>query len=340
VRAELDRALELAVRAGTIAEASEDRVIRLEACQALWATHFFRGEFAETLDHIAAGEPFYDRSEHIRYVSAYGHDPKVSALTFGSFAMWTMGRIDLATNLNREAVEHARSLGDPMSLALAMSHATWIRVCRRESAGYEHAEAVISYASAKGMPHWISSGHKMKGCALVERGSIAQGIAELERGFALTASEAGTDMVGDSYMYAVLAAAKARAGELAEARALMEHAKALVATKGERYLEAEIHRLDAELVLAEAGGVEEAPARAHARAEHLLRSAVDCARRQGARTLELRAATALARLSRHGENGSRALAELGELLGSFTEGLDTEDLKDARRALNESTSQA
>jgi adenylate cyclase len=225
-----------------------------------------------------------------------------------------------------------------MSLSLAMSHATWIRLCRREPAGYEQAEAVISYATAKGMPHWISSGHKMKGCALVERGSIAQGIAALEQGFALTVSEAGTDMVGDSYMWAVLAAAKARAGELAEARALMEHAKVMVSTKHERYQEAEIQRLDAELVLAEAGGVENAATSARERAEHLLGSAIECSRRQGARTLELRAATALARLSMRGENESRARSQLGELLGSFTEGFDTEDLKEARRVLEKSAS--
>jgi adenylate cyclase len=340
VRAELDRALELAVRAATIAEASDDRVIRLEACQALWATRFFRGDFAETLAHIAEGEPFYDRSEHVRYVSGYGHDPRVSAFSFGSFAMWTMGRIDLALELIRQAVEHAHALGDPMSLGLAMSHATWIRVCRREPAASEDAEAVISFASAKGMPHWIAACRKMKGVALVERGSVAQGIAELEQGFALSASLVATDMVGDSYMWAVLAAAKGRAGELAEARTLMEHAKAMVTTKHERYQEEEIHRLDAELVLAEAGGVKEAPEHARERAEHLLRSALEWSRRQGARTFALRAATALARLSVHGENGTQARAQLGELLCSFTEGFDTEDLKDARRVLEESASQA
>jgi DNA-binding winged helix-turn-helix (wHTH) protein len=340
VRIELDRALELALRAGAIAAASDDRVIRLEACQALWATHFFRGGFAETLDHIANGEPFYDHGEHVRYVSAYGHDPKVSALAFRTSALWTLGRIDLARAVNRQTLEHARSLGEPRSLVFAMIHSTSLQVCRRDPGAYEQAEAAIDYACTKEMPHWIAVGRKLKGCALVEQGILVQGIAELEAGFALSASVAGTDTVGDSYMYAVLAAAKTRAGELAEGRALMEHAKALVAANGERYRESEIHRLDAELVLVEAGGLEKAPARARERAEHLLRSAVEWASSQGARTLELRAATALARLSRRSQNGSRARAELDELLGSFAEGFDTEDLKDARRALEESTSQA
>ena len=336
VRAELDHALELAVRAAAIAEVSDDRVLRLEACQMRWAAHFFRGEFAETLDQIAKTESLYDRGEHVRYVSVYGHDPKVSAFSFSSFTMWTLGRIDLALELIRQAVEHAHVLGDPMSLGLAMSHATWIRVCRRERDASEHAEAVIRFASAKGMPHWVASCHRMKGCALVDQGQIAEGIAELEQGLALTVSSIGTGMVGDSYMCAVLAAAKGRRGELAEARTLMERAKAMVVTSHERYQEPEIVRLDAELMLAEAGGVEKAPARARERVEKLLRSAIECARRQGARTPELRAATALARSSMRGEKVDRAYAALRELLGSFTEGFDTEDLKDARRALEES----
>ena len=111
----------------------------------------------------------------------------------------------------------------------------------------------------------------------------------------------------------------------------MERSKALVVATGERYYEPEIHRLDAELVLAEAGGADGAPSDARARAEALLDTAIECASRQGARTLELRAMTTLARVCGRGAKGRQARARLADLLARFTEGFDTTDLQDARR---------
>ena len=106
----------------------------------------------------------------------------------------------------------------------------------------------------------------------------------------------------------------------------------MVAANGERYYEAEILRLDAELVVTLAGG---APSDARARAEALLHTAVECASRQGARTLELRAMTALARVCGRGVKGRQVRSRLADLLASFTEGFDTADLQEARRQVAE-----
>ena len=141
--------------------------------------------------------------------------------------------------------------------------------------------------------------------------------------------------LGQTPHYAHLAAAKARVGRFGEARELIERCKALVTATGERYYEPEIHRLDAELVLAEAGGADGAPSDARERAEALLHTAIECASRQGARTLELRAMTALARVCGRGAKGRQARARLADLLASFTEGFDTADLQEARRLVAE-----
>jgi predicted ATPase len=100
---------------------------------------------------------------------------------------------------------------------------------------------------------------------------------------------------------------------------------------GERYHESEINRIDAELLLTETGGVDEARADTRERADTLLNTAIACARRQEARTLELRAATVLARLGGRGVRGKQARTQLSELLAGFTEGLETADLQEARR---------
>src|SRR4030095_17008638 len=102
-------------------------------------------------------------------------------------------------------------LGEPMSLAFALDWSGWLRFCRREpGAAHEQADATIAHASAKGLPYCVACGRKINGCALVEQGSLAQGIVELEEGLALNAN-------GDTYFYAMLAIAKARANRLTEA---------------------------------------------------------------------------------------------------------------------------
>jgi hypothetical protein len=109
-----------------------------------------------------------------------------------------------------------------------------------------------------------------------------------------------------------------------------------VAVTSERVHEPEVHRLDAELVLAEAGGVDSAPAEARERAERLLHAAIESARRRGARMLELRALTTLVRVSGRGPKRREARRQLTEVLAGFTEGLDTGDLQDAQSLLSDS----
>jgi DNA-binding winged helix-turn-helix (wHTH) protein/predicted ATPase len=331
-RAELDRALELAVRIETIAETSGKRLLRLQGHLALWMTHFFRGELAASLHHLDEGEPLYDPGEDRGSALVYGQDPKVVAISHRSMLLWSFGRIDQALEVTRQAVEHARTLGHPLSLALTLMNAGWLRILRREPRECrEQAEALLAYATEQGVPFWIPNGLLQRGWALTEQGDVERGIADTEQGLALkTTMETG---LGQTPHYAHLAAAKARVGCFSEARELIERCKVLVMATGERYHEPEIHRIDAELVLAEAGGAHRAPSSARERAEALLHTAIECASHQGARTLELRAMTALARLCGRGAKGRQARARLAELLASFTEGFDTADLQEARQLI-------
>jgi tetratricopeptide (TPR) repeat protein len=328
-RGELDRALELAEQNRVIAEARGDRLMRLVAHQGLWTTHFFRGELAAALHHLDEGEPLYEPIADAGTALIYGLDAKVSALSHRAYVVWALGGIDQAVEVSRQAVEHARVLGYPMTLASAMIFAAWIRYCRREpDACFEEAEAVIAHATEHGLPYWMPIALELRGWALVERGEIERGIGDLEHGLGSWTAGAG---LGRSRHLANLAAAKVRAGRLDQARALLEECKALATATGERYHEPEIHRLDAELVLAEAGSADRAPPGARERAEALLHAAIECAGRQGSRTLELRALTALARLCRRGARARQVRTRLVELLACFSEGFETADLQEPRR---------
>jgi adenylate cyclase len=136
--------------------------------------------------------------------------------------------------------------------------------------------------------------------------------------------------------------------QIEEGLAVAAEALAVVEATGERFYEAELHRLRGELLLQQAGEgrrspAESAVARPHdsdpsglCEAEACFRRALDVARSQGAKSLELRAALSMARLLR----GRGELAEgrrlLAETFGWFTEGWDTPDLRAAREFLEES----
>ena len=319
VGGELDRALDLAEHNREIAEASGDRLLRLEAHHGLWTTHLFRGELTRALQHLDAGEPLYVPADS-RAALVYGQDPKMAALGYRSLVLWAMGHLDRAVEASEASLAHARALGHPMSVAQAMVFAAWIRLCRREPGpSRELADEVIAYSTTHELPFWLPNGLEIRGWALVEEGRIDEGMAEWTRGVELWNAVRGS--LGRTAYDAMFVEAHVRSGRLVEARSLLDRCKALVATSAERYWEAEIQRIDAELVLAENGTVEAATM--------LLRAAVDCARREGARTPELRAATALARLTK-----TRAARDaLATVVASFTEGLDVPDLQDARNLL-------
>jgi DNA-binding winged helix-turn-helix (wHTH) protein/tetratricopeptide (TPR) repeat protein len=331
VTGELDRAVELAERNRSIAETSGDRLMRLIAHQGLWTTHFFRGEFTAALRHLDEGEPLYDPVADRRCALVYGTDPKTGALSYRSLLLWELGAVDQATAHARHAVDHARALGHPLSLGRAMVFAAWLRHCRREvDACRDETDAALAYCTEQRLPFWMPHCLGLRGWVLTETGEVERGIADLEKGLALWKALGAS--CGRSPNDRTLTGAYARAGRLVEARALLERSRAIIEA-GERFHEAETHCVDAELVLAEAGGADRAPTAARARAEVLLDAAIACASRQGARTLELRATTMLARHCRRGKKREQARTRLAELLSCFTEGLGTPDLRDARRLL-------
>jgi predicted ATPase len=165
---------------------------------------------------------------------------------------------------------------------------------------------------------------------VAEEGEREDGITGMRQGLAaLRATGAG---LRQPYYLALLAEACGKAGRVEEGLILLAEALAVVRKTGELWWEAELHRLKGELLLQQAVGT-------HGRetlrveAETCLRSALDVARRQQAKSLELRAATSLSRLwQRQGkQKGARQL--LAPIYGCFTGGFDTTDPREAQALL-------
>jgi predicted ATPase len=134
-----------------------------------------------------------------------------------------------------------------------------------------------------------------------------------------------------TFLTAELASALGRAGEAAPGLAAIEAALALSERNAESWCVAELLRIKGELLLLQA---EEGAAAA---GEDCFRQALDCARRQGTLSWELRAAASLARLRRDQGRSAEAAALLQSVYDRFSEGFDTADLKEAKALLNELT---
>jgi len=164
----------------------------------------------------------------------------------------------------------------------------------------------------------------LRGVALAEQGRTDEGIAQMRD--ALAAMPSGGRELGRTYYLAALAMAYGKAGQTDEAPALMAEALAVAERRDERHWEAEIYRLKGELLLECAGSSE---------AETCFRRAIEIARRQSAKSLELRAVMSLSRLLQKQAKKEEAQQMLAEIYGWFTEGFDTPDLKDAKALLEE-----
>jgi adenylate cyclase len=169
---------------------------------------------------------------------------------------------------------------------------------------------------------WIAWATFFEGWVAGARGNEAEGIALMEKG--LGGWRGAGIRVVEPYLLALLAEMCLRAGRIETAGERLAEARDLVEKTGECWWEAEVHRLEGELVLAAAGDGDRDD-----RAEASFRRALEVAARQGATSLELRAALSLSRLGRSPD----AHQLLGEIVGRFTEGHDTADLRAAQSQL-------
>jgi predicted ATPase len=196
-------------------------------------------------------------------------------------------------------------VGHPLSLAFALDHAAWLYQYRGECIQTrEGAETDVKYSSEQGFPFFLAQGTILRGWALAEQGQEAEGIAQMSQG--LAAHRATGARLIQPYWTSLLAWAHGKAGHVDEGLRLLS--EALEMMHGQHVWGAELQRLKGELLLLhgrDASGtaaiVTGEPA---IQAEGCFRQALQIARSQIAKSLELRAATSLARL--WGDQGKRA----------------------------------
>jgi predicted ATPase/predicted Ser/Thr protein kinase len=326
VRPDLGKAQELADQLIRLAQKAQDPDQLLQARQALSTTSFSLGNPAATREQMEQGIALYDLKRHSSHTDIYGQDPAVVYLAFGSVALWLLGYPDQAVQRSAEAVALGEKLGQPSSLALALYFAAMVRQHRREGpAIQEHAQATTAIATEHGLLFWQAGGLIMHGCALIEQGKAANGLAELRQGMADWLATNGA--AHRTYHLALLAEGLASDGQVEQALGVLTEALTLVDATGEAFHAAELHRLRGEFLL------RQHPDPAHVEAEACFHESLAIARRQQARSLELRAIMSLTRLYQKQNRQAESRPMLSECYGTFSEGFDAPDLRQARTLL-------
>jgi len=285
---------------------------------------YWLGELTTAREHLEQAIALYDSERHRSHAFVYGQDPGVVCLGYAAVALWHIGYPDQALKRSEEALELGQALAHPFSLAWALAYAAEVRSDRKEwSLAEEHAEGLIALSTEQGFAYWLTVGTFFRAWAQTEQGRAEEGIAQLRHSLA-----ARWDLAAELSrpgMLNRLVEACGKLGQTDEAFALVAEALAAVETSGEHVWEAEIYRANGELLLDSKGSSE---------AETCFRRAIEIARRQSAKSLELRAATSLAHLLDKQGRRDEARRMLAEIYGWFTEGFETADLKDAKALLD------
>ena len=233
-------------------------------------------------------------------------------LIYAAWQLWYLGYPDQALARSQEGLALAQRLSHPHSLALALHAAATLHQFRGAArAAQECAEAALALATEHAFAFYQANSTILRGWALAVQGHGAEGIAQMCQGVA--AYEATGAALRRTYFFALLAEAYGRAGQVAEGLRLLAQALTVVRTTGEQVYEAELYRLQGELLLRRQRG--------YGQAEAGFQQALALARRQQAKSLELRAALSLSRLWQHQGKRAEARELLAPVYGWFTEAL-------------------
>jgi len=297
-----------------------------------WAmeiTRTHQGDFRLALEHFEQALALYDSDRHADDLFIDALNPGVAVRCFAGWCLWFMGRPDRALALIEDAVAIARQLSEPHGLAHALVFAAVHHQLRREPPlAQQCADEAIVLAGEHGLALYSAAARIVRGWALIGRGDDEAAVEQIQQGLAAWQSTGAALMRPHSLT--LLAEAYAAANRHEQALLVLDEALTCAEATGERMYEAEVCRLRGEYMLAAGGQGADVET-----AEASFQQALAIARRQGARSLELRAATSLTRLYRDRALRAQARGVIRPIYEQFEEGFDTVDLKAARDLLEE-----
>ncbi len=320
---EIGPALKLGEQLLHIAEAVDDPAKLLKAHNAVGFALNHMGEFFPARKHLEISSVLYNGDRDL----ITGIDSGVGCLSYLASTLWCLGYPDQALKRVHEALGLAGGLSHPFSLNFAEFFFCIVQQYRGEPrAVQEVAQGMIVRATEYDFPDAAAYANVQYGWATAKLREHEAGAAQIREG--LAALEAtGTDL-GRPYWLSHLADICLETGHLDEGLNVVAEALAVADKNEDRWPVAEIYRLKGELLLKQHDSNT-------AEAQSCLERAIEVARKQSAKSWELRATTSLARLLERQGGRDEARAMLADIYNWFTEGFDTADLKEAKALLDE-----
>jgi predicted ATPase len=327
LKGDLATASELASRALEAAERSGGTFELLMAHYVVGSPLYFQGEFSRSLHHMEQVIGLYDFKQHAPLAQRVGTDFGVGSRIFASFCHVGLGYPDRGLATSEEAVALARRVEHPLSLAMALAFAAYTHFVRWDPGLTQaRADEAIALAEKLGFPFPLATARATRGWARAVAQGDDEAVAEIQQGMA-ELERIGHRVAAPGHL-AMLAEASWKVGRRDDALGALGLGVARAQEMGAHVHDAELDRLQAEILLDQDGGALE-------EAEGLLLRALEIAREQASKWFELRAATSLARLWHSQGRRDEARALLQPVYDWFTEGFDTQDLKDAKALLKE-----
>ena len=323
-RAEYQEMQTLSEQLVALAERTNDSAVLLQAHLVRGSCFVHMGRFVEARQHGERGQALYDPTRRRTHADLYGMDPGVASGIPLMMALWPLGYPDQALQQATKTLQLAHEGMHPMGIGGACMMAGMAHLWRGEvAATLKQGGILLAVSHEHDLPTFTGAGHLLTGWAQAQQGQNAQGMAQMRQGLQLHADKQAVSL---PLWMSLLIDTSRRIGQVEEGLALVGEALGLVEQTEERYFEAELHRLQGELLL------QQSP-HEPSDGEASLTKALAVARQQEAKSLELRAAMSLALLWQQQDKTDEAYELLAPVYEWFTEGFDTADLKDAKALL-------
>ena len=324
-RSEMRRSLEIGQELVSLTRDQSSASIKKWTLATMGLITFHMGDFPASLEWVRRSlEIPGTKGGPVRF-ERHSQDPITQALMYEGFALLSMGFPDQGLAKQNEAIRHARDHDISYGKGFALSTCGTFAFAGDTDRAISMTDEAIEIGRTQGYPYIEAFGLGYRGFAFAQGGAFADAVRSIDEGLAILARS--NTSIGNSFFRPVLALAMGKMGRISDGLGEIETLLSWIGTTEESFQEAEAHRVKGELLMLSGG--EHEPA-----AERSFQSAIDVARRQGAKWWELRAAISLARLWQSQGKTAQARDLLAPVHGWFTEGFDTADLKDARALLD------
>ena len=310
-----------------ICERLPNPVLRLASHRLAGITAMHSGAFSVARSEFEAITRLYDPKRHRSQPAHYVHDPEVSALTYLALVLWILGFPDQARGSSAAALRCAADL-DQANLTAHVRNfagAALAELLGDVAAVRTHADAIVDLAERHSLVYWRVNGMFLRSWAMAHQENLETGLKSMRESAADRLAR-GVRWFQARYL-CMLAAVHAKAGQADAGLGVISAAKGLLAQTNEHMWASELDRVEGELRRLQNAPVSDV--------ESFFTRALTRSRQQNAKSLELRAATSLARLWRDQGKCNEARDLLAPIYGWFTEGFDTPDLKEAKALLQQ-----